>query len=123
MRETDTFTRGEAAAAGGAGFTMGLLCGAAAGIAVGLLFAPKAGAELRGQVAETADRLRRKAGRKLDDVSGSVNDLVDKGRRTYGRAMDTMDDLVDRGRNAVQQGQQAFDDARSSIKDTYDETH
>jgi gas vesicle protein len=42
---------------GGGGFVMGLLTGTALGAGLGMLFAPKAGAELRGQLFEQAGTL------------------------------------------------------------------
>ena len=46
---------------GGGGFVMGLLCGVALGAAIGMMFAPKAGSELRQKVYESTGDLRRKA--------------------------------------------------------------
>ncbi|MEO7192326.1 MAG: YtxH domain-containing protein [Vicinamibacterales bacterium] len=88
---------------------IGLLCGTAVGAAIGLLLAPKSGAELRTQLADSADRLRRKAGETYDQASGTVNDLVDRGKSA-------MDDVVDKGRDAVRQGREKFDEARSEFK-------
>jgi gas vesicle protein len=77
-------------------FMIGLLCGTAVGAAIGLLLAPKSGAELRSQLADSADKLRRKAGDTYDQASGAVNDMVDKGR------------------DAVKRGREKFDEARST---------
>jgi hypothetical protein len=45
------------------GFAYGLLVGTALGAAVALLFAPKPGSELRGQLADATSRIRQRAGR------------------------------------------------------------
>jgi gas vesicle protein len=95
---------------------MGMLWGAAAGVALGLLLAPSSGAEFRGQLADSAERFRQRAGSKLDDVSGKVNNIVEKGRRTYGRALDAVDDVVDRGRNAVDRGREKFAEAAAEAQ-------
>jgi len=64
--------------------------GIALGGAIGLLFAPKRGSELRRQVADSAERMRRQA-----------TDL-------YGTASDTVTDVVQRGRRAIEAGSDAF---------------
>lgn len=49
-----------------------LLCGAAIGATVALLFAPKTGAELRRDLSETTDRLRRRV---TTAVNGAVHTI------------------------------------------------
>ena len=46
---------------GGSGFVMGLLTGTVLGAGLGMLFAPKAGSELRGQLTEQANNLASQA--------------------------------------------------------------
>jgi len=92
---------------------MGMFWGAAAGVALGLLLAPSTGAELRGQIADSADRFRRRAAKQAEGVGSSVNEMVGKGRQAYDRAMNTVDDLVDRGRQAVDKGREKFEEARA----------
>jgi len=90
----------------GSDFMLGVLCGAAVGAAIGLLLAPKSGAELRGQLAGSAERFRRRAGETYEQASGAVNEMVDKGRRSF-------DEAIDRGRNAAQGGRSSFDESNS----------
>ena len=52
--EYDRFERED----GGGSFLMGLLAGTVLGAGLGMLFAPKAGSELRNQLSEQAGRLR-----------------------------------------------------------------
>lgn len=77
------------------GFIAGAICGAVIGTVVGLLVATKPGEELRGQIAESASRFRRKVG------------------NAYDRATETVNDTIDRGREAVRRGQHEFDSARN----------
>src|SRR3954468_23353361 len=90
--EYDRFEREE----GGGSFLMGLLAGTVLGAGLGMLFAPKAGSELRSQL-----------GSSLSDGTGRLRDVADQ---TYSQATDKVSQMVDRGR-------EAYDRARSSVSD------
>ena len=73
----DSYDRSESA--GGAGFMMGLLAGTVLGAGLGMLLAPSAGSELRGQLGERARNLGniaadqyKKAGEAANDWAGRV---------------------------------------------------
>jgi gas vesicle protein len=66
----------------GAFFT-GLFAGAVIGAGLGLWFAPKAGPEMREQLAGTARDVSNR-------VTKTVNDLADRGREVFDRARDVM---------------------------------
>ena len=85
---------------GGGGFLIGLLCGTALGAAIGLMFAPKAGSEIRQRLYESTGDIRRKAYETYDQASEQVNNMVSKGRQ------------------AVDRGREAFDNARSAAQAT-----
>lgn len=76
------------AAAGAGGLVTGLICGALIGVAVGLLFAPKAGSALRQDLADSAGRLRRKANEAYGTAKDTVNDVVSRGKNAFGQATD-----------------------------------
>jgi hypothetical protein len=80
--EYDRFERED----GGGSFLMGLLAGTVLGAGLGMLFAPKAGAELRNQVTEQAGRLRTTANDAYSQASEKVSQMVDRGREAYDRA-------------------------------------
>ena len=80
--EYDRFERED----GGGSFLMGLLAGTVLGAGLGMLFAPKAGAELRNQVTEQAGRLRTTANDAYSQATEKVSQMVDKGREAYDRA-------------------------------------
>ena len=65
---------------GGPGFLFGLLAGAALGAGLGLLFAPKKGRELRGQLADSASSVGRAASDRYHKVAGAVSAIADRGR-------------------------------------------
>ena len=88
--EYDRFEREE----GGGSFLMGLLAGTVLGAGLGMLFAPKAGSELRSQL-----------GTQLSDSTGRLRDAADQG---YQQATEKVSQIVDRGRDA-------YDRARGSM--------
>jgi gas vesicle protein len=81
------------AGAPGLAFALGVLSGAAIGVALGMLFAPKEGAALRQDIARRARDLRDDAGERLNHVTEAAEDLVERGR-----------DVTDRARTAVSAG-------------------
>jgi gas vesicle protein len=82
--------------AGGGGFLLGLLCGTALGAAVGLMFAPKAGSEIR------------------QTLYDSTGDIRKKAYDAYGQATEQVNNAVAKGREAMERGRDAFDSARQS---------
>ena len=80
--EYDPFEREE----GSGSFLMGLLAGTVLGAGLGMLFAPKPGSELRGQLGEQATRLRSSANDAYGAASEKVGQMVDRGREAYDRA-------------------------------------
>lgn len=77
-------------------FLVGLICGAAIGAAVGLMLAPKAGVEIRRQLADQAEKLRKQAA------------------DAYGSASSAIGDVLSRSREAVNVGREAYEQTRSS---------
>jgi hypothetical protein len=71
---------------GGGSFLMGLLAGTVLGAGLGMLFAPKAGNELRNQLTEQAGRLRSTAGDTYGQATEKVSQMMDRGREAYDRA-------------------------------------
>jgi len=114
MYGNDTYTN---TSGRGSEFMVGILCGVAVGAALGLLLAPKTGAELRGQLANSADRLRRRAGEAYDQASGAVEGFVDTGRKTYEKASKVAGDFIERGKTAAERGREKFEEVRSTVAD------
>jgi hypothetical protein len=80
--EYDRFERED----GGGSFLMGLLAGTVLGAGLGMLFAPKAGTELRNQLSEQTGRLKTTANDAYSQASEKVSQMVDRGREAYDRA-------------------------------------
>jgi gas vesicle protein len=74
---------------GSGAFLMGLLAGTVLGAGLGMLFAPKAGSELRTQLSEQANKLRDTASETYNQASEKVTQMVDRGREAYDRARTT----------------------------------
>lgn len=83
--EYDRFERED----GGGSFLMGLLAGTVLGAGLGMLFAPKAGSELRNQLGEQAGRIRTQANDGYQQATDKVSQIVDRGREAYERARST----------------------------------
>jgi gas vesicle protein len=101
----------------GSDFMVGVLCGAAVGAALGLLLAPKSGAEFRGQIAGSAERFRRRAGETYEQAAEAMDSVVEKGRQTYERASGAVQDIKDKAWEAAQRGREKFDEARPAPTD------
>lgn len=71
---------------GSGAFLMGLLAGTVLGAGLGMLFAPRAGSELRGQLSDQAGRLRNTATDAYQQASEKVTQFVDRGREAYEKA-------------------------------------
>jgi len=78
-------------------FMIGLACGTVIGAAVGVLLATKSGAELRGQIADSARRF----GRKMSE--------------SYSQASDAVSSGVDHAREAVKHGRDKFASTRAQF--------
>ena len=75
---------------GGGGFMMGLLTGTVLGAGLGMLLAPKAGAELRGQLGEQARNLGNAASEQYRKASEQASGWAEKGRDMVNQAKDAV---------------------------------
>ena len=94
----DGYDRFDNEGGGGGSFVIGLLTGTVLGAGLGMLFAPKSGAELRGQLSEQAENLRNTASEGYRKASQAASDLADRGRDYYDKARDA----VSRGADEAQ---------------------
>src|SRR5687767_2552346 len=95
--EYDRFEREE----NGGSFLMGLLAGTVLGAGLGMLFAPKAGSELRSQlgsqVADQTGKIREAAEPYYNQASERVSQIVDRGREAYDRARSSVSGMAAQG--------------------------
>jgi gas vesicle protein len=89
----DSFDRYDNEGSGGGGFMLGLLTGTVLGAGIGMLLAPKAGAELRGAIGDQAKTWSNVASEQYKKASETAGTWADQGR-----------DLVSKAREAVTRG-------------------
>ena len=92
---------------GGGSFLMGLLAGTVLGAGLGMLFAPKAGAEVRKQLSEQATRLRSTAADTVHQASEKIGQASQQASEKIGQASDKVSQIVDRGREAYDRAKTA----------------
>jgi len=95
MYETEQTTN----SSGGYGFAIGVLVGAMAGAGLALLFAPKPGAQLRGELGDTMNAWRDTATKKVREVAdragSQLNDLSSAANRAKNTATSAARDMAD----------------------------
>jgi gas vesicle protein len=89
---------------GGGSFLMGLLAGTVLGAGLGMLFAPKAGAEVRRQLSEQAAHLRSAASDTIQQASEKLGQASQQASDKIGQASEKVSQIVDRGRAAYDRG-------------------
>jgi gas vesicle protein len=85
---------------GGGAFLMGMLAGTVLGAGLGMLFAPKAGSEVRRQLSEQANRLRSTANDTIHQASEKISQVSQQATEKIGQASEKVTQMVDRGREA-----------------------
>src|SRR5579864_7777533 len=89
----DGYDRFDNEGGGGGSFVMGLLTGTVLGAGLGMLLAPKAGSDLRGQLGEQAKSFSNYAADQYRRAGEVASGIADRGR-----------EMVDRARDAVSRG-------------------
>ena len=98
----DGYDRYEQEGGDGGSFVMGLLTGTVLGAGLGMLFAPKAGSELRGQLSEQAGTLANTASEGYKKASEAASEWAGKGRDAGREMYDRAKDAVSRGTEEAQ---------------------
>ena len=122
----DGYDRFENEGSGGGSFVMGLLTGTVLGAGLGMLFAPKAGSELRNQLSEQAGNLANQASEGMRKVSENAGDWADRGRDMYGKAKDAVVKGADEAQKYVRDNagplkeaaSRGVDEAERYVRDT-----
>jgi gas vesicle protein len=109
----DGYDRFDTNEGGGGSFVMGLLTGTVLGAGLGMLFAPKAGAELRGQISEQANSIANQASEGYRRASESAGQWAERGREAAGEIADRSRDLYGKAKDAVNRGADEASSANS----------
>jgi gas vesicle protein len=88
----------------GGGFMMGLLTGTVLGAGLGMLLAPRAGSELRGQLGEQARNLANTASEQYRRATEQAGAFAERGRDLVNQARDTVTRGAEQAREAVSRG-------------------
>jgi gas vesicle protein len=113
----DGYDRFENENNGGGSFVMGLLTGTVLGAGLGMLFAPKAGSELRNQLSEQAGSLATQAQDGIRKVTENANDWADRGKDMYGKAKDAVVKGADEAQKYVRDNAGPLKDAAARTAD------
>ena len=73
------------------------------GVAVGLLFAPKSGAETRDLLLTKADEGKDYIRRRTEDLRDSANEAIEKGKSVVNRQKDQLAAAVEAGKQAYRE--------------------
>jgi gas vesicle protein len=93
---------------GSSGFVAGMLAGVTVGLGLGMLFAPRAGADIRRTIAGQASDLKQATADTYKQASSKVRDIVDRGR--------------DQAHEAVRTAQDAMREAADDVETDYGQT-
>jgi gas vesicle protein len=102
---------------GGGRFVMGLLAGTVLGVGLGMLFAPKAGSELRNQFSEQAGALVNRAQEGYRKVTENAGRWGEKGKEAAGEWAERGKDVYGQARGAVSRG---AEEAQKYVRDAAD---
>jgi gas vesicle protein len=100
----------------GGGFVLGMVTGAALGAALAMLFAPKAGAEVRQDLAGTVGDLSQVAKDKWADVTTAADSAMDKGREAYGQARGTVQQAADTANQSIDRAKDVVNDVKQAAR-------
>ncbi len=97
----DGYDRFDNESGNGSSFVMGLLTGTVLGAGLGLLFAPKSGSELRGQISDQAGSLANTASEGYRRATETAGEWADRGRQMYDKAKDAVSKGTDEAQRYV----------------------
>jgi len=83
------------------------------GVAVGLLFAPKAGSETREMLLQKADEGKEYLKRQGEQLRTSAGDAIERGRSALARQRDQLSAAVEAGRQAYREAVANADESPS----------
>jgi len=110
---------------GGGSFVMGLLTGTVLGAGLGMLFAPKAGSELRNQLSEQAGNVANQASEGYRRASETAGQWAEKGRDVYNKASEAVVKGAQEAQKTVREttsaAQSAYDSSSERIRGSFND--
>jgi gas vesicle protein len=110
----DGYDRFDNEGGGGGSFVMGLLTGTVLGAGLGMLFAPKAGSELRNQLSEQANNWANTASEQYRRASETAGEWADRGREALDKARDVVAKGADEAQRYVRDATSAVTGSQPS---------
>jgi gas vesicle protein len=99
----DGFERFNSSDNGGSSFVLGLLAGTVLGAGLGMLFAPKAGSEMRSRISEQAGNWADTASDGWRRATDAAGDMANRGRQVYEKTRDAVSRGADEARQYVRE--------------------
>ena len=112
----DGYDRLDNEGSGGGSFVMGLLTGTVLGAGLGMLFAPKAGSELRNQISEQAGNLANAASDQYQRATEVASGWADRGKEAYDKTRDVIAKGADEAQRYVKDATSAAKEAAKKGK-------
>ncbi|HWW88723.1 MAG TPA: YtxH domain-containing protein [Vicinamibacterales bacterium] len=100
---------------GGGSFVMGLLTGTVLGAGLGMLFAPRAGSELRSQISERAGNVANAAQESYRKASEAAGEVAGRGRELYDKARDAVGKGADEAQRYVRETASVVRDTATNV--------
>jgi len=99
---------------GGGSFVIGLLTGTVLGAGLGMLFAPKSGAELRSKLQDQAGNIANTASEGYRRASESAGQWAERGRDVYNKASEVVAKGAEEAQKFAREGATTFTGGGSS---------
>jgi gas vesicle protein len=99
----------------GGGFIAGFLAGTMLGAGLGLLFAPKPGADLRKQISDHAETIGQSASEGYRRASDAAGTMAGKGRDAYGKVREIVSRGTEEARRYMQDAREATATDRETV--------
>jgi len=100
----------------GKGLLIGLLTGGAIGAAIGLLFAPKSGKELRKDIKTRTDEYLDDADKYISDARTKAKELINEGKK---RSEKIISDAKIKSDELLKDAEKIFADAKGKVGEAY----
>jgi gas vesicle protein len=85
-------------------FIKGLIIGGVAGLAVGILYAPKSGREIRKQLSDSTEEILSKAKMQYEDTRKKLTEIAESKKESYRESKERLKKAVDAGVEVYKHG-------------------